>query len=204
MQNLDMGQIKLVNIANEDVVSLANATDLKYDARFKISYWDVEFADVLVHKEDSTYVDSPAVSATLTASAVTESAPSVGYGINDITTVQNIGATTESNGDLKLSSGAGPTTDGMLTLTNLCSFPVMFVLQPVEAPAKTWTVAPNESVSLANQDVFTAYARVHSYPYEPIGSNGYDTPKVAFNTPTTTLKVAPNNSKGESYHIDVG
>src|ERR1043166_656557 len=63
---LSGGQIKLVNIANQDVVSTANITDLKYDARFKIRYWNVEFADVLVHKEDSTYVGSPSVSATLT------------------------------------------------------------------------------------------------------------------------------------------
>jgi len=199
-----MGQIKLVNIANEDVVSTANITDLKYDARFHISYWGIEFADVLVHKEDSTYVDSPSVSATLTAITTTETPVSVGYGIADVTTVQNIGATMESNGELKLSSGAGPTTDGMLTMSNQCSVPVMFELQLDSAPTLTWTVAPNESASVATGALFTAYARVHSYPYEPVDSNGYDTPKVSFNTPTTTLKVAANNSKGESYHIDVG
>jgi hypothetical protein len=202
---LNMGQIKLVNIAEENVVSLANATDLKYDdARFHVMYWRIEFADVLVHKEDSTYVDSPSVAATLTATTVTETPASVGYGIADVTTVQNIGVAMEANGKLKMFSGAGATTADALTMTNQCSVPVMFELTLDAAPSLTWTVPPNEGMSVATGEVFTAYARVHSYPYEPVGSDGYDTPTVAFNTPTTTLKVAPNNSKGESYHIDVG
>src|ERR1700760_3179252 len=105
-----MGQIKLVNIADEIVVSLANVTDLKYDARFHIMYWNIEFADVLVHKEDSTYVDSPSVAATLTAITIGETPVSGSYGISDITAAQNIGVTMESNGALKLSSGAAPST----------------------------------------------------------------------------------------------
>ena len=199
-----MSQIQLVNGANYIVSSLANVTDLKYDARFHLMYWKAAFADVLVHKDDSTYVDSPSMAATLTTTTLEDTPRTCGYGIADVTTVQNIGVKTESDGTLKMFSGAGPTSPNALAMTNQCSVPVMFELTLQQAPPLTWTVAPNGSTAVMNQGLFTAYARVHSYPYEPVGSNGYDTPTVVFNTNTTTLTVMANNDKGESYHLDVG
>jgi hypothetical protein len=199
-----MSQITLIDNAASGVVSTGNITgELKYTASFHVTYWNAGIADVALNEPHSSSFNSPSMSATLWATSMDDPTTRVGYGIADVRTVQNIGATVESNGQLKLYSNAGPTTPNMLTMTNQCSFPVMFQLEPDSAPVQIWQVPPNESASVQNGALFTATARVHDYPYEPIGSNGYDTPAVSFNNPAAFVTVWPNNSKGESFHIKV-
>jgi hypothetical protein len=229
-----MSQMTLVNNSAAAVVSTGNITTPPYKARFYISYWGVQFADVEVDKTEETTVDSPSLAATLTATGVPPGSPtlnvgdpgeatvqgggttsgssgissdpvfqSVGYGIKDVTTVQNIGVSVV-NGQLHMASGAGPTTPDMLTMTNQCSFTVTFQLTVQGgAAAQSWQVAPKESASVNVGEVFTAYARVNGYAYQPIGSDGYDTPTVSFSSPAARLTVAANNSKGEAYHLSV-
>src|SRR5438874_3103440 len=178
-----MTQITVANNAAGGVVNVGNITDPPYDVRFHVMYWQAEIGDVEVKKEGQATINSPSLSATLTATAITENPPPpYGYGIEYVTSFQNMCVMQEPDGTLKLYYNGG-TTDNTLTLTNQCSFPVQFVLT-IDGPTQSWQVGPNESLPIPVGNVFTAYARVHGYPGEPVGSNGYDTPTVGFTDPT--------------------
>jgi len=197
-----MGQITVWNEAAADVVNVGNITEPPYDVRFHVLYWQAEIGDVEVDKGKTATINSPSLSATLQAIALTENPPpSISYSIEYVTSAQNMCVMQESNGTLKLYYNGG-TTDNSLTLTNQCTFPVQFVLT-IDGPTQSWQVAPGQSLPIGVGNVFMAYARVHGYAGEPVGSNGYDTPMVGFTNPNSWLTVEANSSKGDKYHIMV-
>jgi len=200
-----MSELTLINNASANVVSLDNIVPLKYQARFYVSYWGSQFADVLVNETSSTTVNSPSGSATMMATTMTSTPATTSVDLKNAQEASNVALLYASDGTIGFRTGSanGAVTANTLTLQNQCPFAVQFVLEPDQAPPQTWTVGPNSNLGIPLSEMFTAYAKVHGYPNEPASSGGYQTPAVAFSSPSATLTVWANNSKGESYHIQV-
>lgn len=196
--------ITLVNNAAANVVSLENvATTFK--ARFHVLFWGQEIGDVEVNEAESTTIASPSMKASFQAISMADTDVSTGQPI-DIK-AQNIGVAEGSGGTIEvlLGAGMGATVENMIMVKNQCSFPLTVNITPDDVGARQTipNVPPDGQEGVSLLTMFMAYARVHGYPNEPAGSDGYDTPAVSFFNPNATLTVWPNSDKGESFHIVV-